>query len=890
MGLIPKKGVLLTDLTFNTAGAADGSHKIAIVEFTKDDKIIKAYFKPLDENYPELLAKMSVATALILKVFLGDRAAEERLVFNAEGIIVGSLSIALEGFIPFAYANQADIPTDPGLLKQVVPDVATLIERDVIALMVAKAFSGDDDVHPGNIGLRGIFDYDMAWYFITVYMKGPRAVVGVPGDTNLTTADLHSFPILSKLPIYHWPANQSPGERSIPSFIPGQTQVLKLGLPKQYVNPGEFRKLAGEMKAHEQKLAAMLKILVTFEPDMVMARLEEYFGDISLNYKCLETYKIKQYETIFPSLFNSETNTEPFRLFMMKIYQKQFDNLYRVVVFDRGCLDNGFGLRLAATADCLFTTPSYYQKIAAWAGEQNALDYPEPKDGEPRKINPSRFNLELLEKRYLQVWRDTRVPDITDLLQKLYALIFEHVAVTLAIDKKIQVVPNPAKKITDNTVTNAWELFNVIPGPVDVSKIIDVDVKTPLALAFGLLVDFQAQLQASCLKYYAIERTKLQLSDNVEFVKSLRYLFNNYDVLIQKKLGNSSFANAFSEISFAVDGLAGKMALENQFNRTDEQMLGRTSTTSVSTSKLPLSSPNVIRQFSEALFETVRGLDRFLFEATITHIIDNKYQQGLLALTRKRGPCVKTFLKISQGDTCDNRLAYILSSGTKDLGELNTLIISELVKTVLAKFEIPSISDAFRSETLAEHLPGLVTGAVQFAKENNQFNHPYSARAVELFYQTMYQWIDHLNDDQFKTLMKAVISEYKTPTPPSFISSISPLPPGVGRSVEVEGYMERFSLKSKVVAMTFVMGGDRTKLNTILYKTILREMKFTYGLSYNKGNHPGLKLAHFIDPDEHPHFFDKANLDLYSNPIATTPEPEPTAKKDEKKTSSPVMS
>ncbi|WP_040916096.1 hypothetical protein, partial [Legionella tunisiensis] len=58
-----------------------------------------------------MLAKYSVAISVALRLALGDRAAEDRLVFDDEGKIVGSISINLSNFKPLLCSLET-IPSD----------------------------------------------------------------------------------------------------------------------------------------------------------------------------------------------------------------------------------------------------------------------------------------------------------------------------------------------------------------------------------------------------------------------------------------------------------------------------------------------------------------------------------------------------------------------------------------------------------------------------------------------------------------------------------------------------------------------------------------------------------------------------------------------------------
>lgn len=73
----------------------------------KKKVLLKSLFKELEpqRHYPELLAKISVATSSFKRSFQGKRSAEERLVFDEDDHLIGTLSICVDNFKPFHYAE-----------------------------------------------------------------------------------------------------------------------------------------------------------------------------------------------------------------------------------------------------------------------------------------------------------------------------------------------------------------------------------------------------------------------------------------------------------------------------------------------------------------------------------------------------------------------------------------------------------------------------------------------------------------------------------------------------------------------------------------------------------------------------------------------------------------
>ncbi len=55
---------------------------------------------------------------------------------------------------------------------------------------------------------------------------------------------------------------------------------------------------------------------------------------------------------------------------MMDMYQELYNKLYRLVVFDRGCMRNIGGIALESTFDNLYRHPSFYRQVERKAQEQ----------------------------------------------------------------------------------------------------------------------------------------------------------------------------------------------------------------------------------------------------------------------------------------------------------------------------------------------------------------------------------------------------------------------------------------------------------------------------------------------------------------------------------------
>ncbi|ASQ44628.1 hypothetical protein [Legionella clemsonensis] len=305
---LPAKALRYGQLKRKTAGSAvpTSGHEVYKVEFTDTDGQIKTgFYKELipdgigDGSYPALLAKYSVAASILVRLALGERAAEERLVFDEHGRIKGTVSITLPNYIPLAVSGQS-LPADLQERELVCPSTETLLKYNVAELLVSAWRIKCDDRHPGNFSLFGLIDWDMALYPYTYIMKGKRWVDGILKELpekgmKLLSKDLDNFPVIEGRT--HTPTNSKPGN---------------INLAKRFQSFLEFQKLAanqalktetGDISWQEQFFSALLKELLTFDPDMLRARLQEYFGqEYALYYSSIPQELRKRWEESYPDL------------------------------------------------------------------------------------------------------------------------------------------------------------------------------------------------------------------------------------------------------------------------------------------------------------------------------------------------------------------------------------------------------------------------------------------------------------------------------------------------------------------------------------------------------------------------------------------------------------
>src|SRR6185437_9946651 len=141
-------------------------------------------------------------------------------VFDDNNKLIGTISINVEGFKPFNYTEEV-VPIDPRERECVIPSTKTLIENNIIELLLGRWFLDDDDGHPHNLSLAGDIDFDMFWYWFTIHMKKSRPIIGIPKThVNLTVRDWEDFPNVKDAKPYHWPAYTHPGQETLPNVVP----------------------------------------------------------------------------------------------------------------------------------------------------------------------------------------------------------------------------------------------------------------------------------------------------------------------------------------------------------------------------------------------------------------------------------------------------------------------------------------------------------------------------------------------------------------------------------------------------------------------------------------------------------------------------------------------
>ena len=425
---------------------------------------IQGFFKPvttpddeakgLKNDYPILLAKYNVAISVFMRMWLGASAAEDQLVFDAEGQIVGTFSKKLPDYKPMASREH---PVPPGEKDELAnpTTVETLIRQNVARLLTAVWGVGDIDVNPNNISIQGegsVLDYGRCLAQYTLIMEGCEGffkwceskLIGKP--KKLMGESLDKFPIMD---VPQWPTNSIPSTLNINKQFQSYETFIKLaGMShvRVEIEPGK------EVSCQEQMFESLLTMLLTYDPDMLRARLEEYLGDLPLDFMSLPEGRREALRRSDTGLFSDRTDKESFVDHMIGVFQHQYDELYRAVVFYKGFKpENAESAPVVSFIEFLRNRPSARKKTIAWAEAQNKLF---------SFSQAAQFNSETMEDRYAQIWRDAHLIQFWVLWHDLIKLV-KKVAKELSI-KPILAVPDASFKIDDNITTTGQVIQSLV--------------------------------------------------------------------------------------------------------------------------------------------------------------------------------------------------------------------------------------------------------------------------------------------------------------------------------------------------------------------------------------------------------------------------------------------
>lgn len=858
---LPRKALLESQLRLLTAGAvAKSGHEVVQVAFIDVDGEEKTGFlKRLDPTYPRILALYACLVSLIMRLSLGKRAAEDRLVYDdVTREIIGTVSIACPNFKPIS---------SEGPLS-----VETLMANNVAALWVASWRYGEDDLHEGNQSLKERIDFDMALYWITYIMKGGRWIDGILKEIPersmaVKGSDLENFPIIPNRT--HWPANTIPGNYNYYKTWTSASNVRELAANKVLQIEGNPKPISWQ----EQYFSAIFHELLVFDPQLFRAHLEDYFGEEPLNYTSLETDKKNALELKQPKLFNAKTNTEPFVHHAMNVIQENYDDLWKAAVFFRGVDKNISGVPVISFRHFLECRPSVFKESSNWIDAQNKQILASERKIAAKlseglacsssdagtssdQINQRLFyNSDIVQKRYHKIWRDAHTEIIRDALNSLSELIQQ----ISRSQEQVSLVPSSSSsessshldQVDTSSVTEAWQLLTT---STNLSRI----KKTSEENSFideGLLIleQFIAQAHACANSYYILTLEELTKKHSCEFTNNLSKIILKHQRKFLEVMDNShrlpeaaDWLRKFVKITRELKEFCNSFSFHELQHSSDTHFFGKQEPSSVILTS-EHTSEEIIRSGLDAFFDWVDTLAPGELDHAINKVITNDYEPGAglssYLFARKRGEAVRGYLKRTEDGREKNsiRLATILSTGGCESTSLNTRLIANLIPWMLnitngiteveGKYRLVSLRSAcsrnsqFNVAIYTEKAMSYVREHKRFAKVTNNmmFMHEFNTR--------MYEWIETVEIDLLHLYSKLALNNYKAKSWTAHgYGSVGTLF-GFSQPPKTE-YLEKAPQTLNKVNKTqwfmnfFKEGGiEETSANTLLIKKLLERMK-----------------------------------------------------------------
>lgn len=196
----------------------ESGHKVSCVElrnvgFTRTRPLpenVSKYFFQKDYETKKMtpdqvlrardMAEVESATAEFARTCLGLLAPEQRPVFDQHGKPLYSVSRELPDFVPLIESRHSD---------------EELINGGLPESFAFCAFVANDDCHRGNLGFKGLIDFDMALWPLTSEIKGERDTVSKVFTAYqppkrafpVTARDIRSMPNIQDMFAFYWPTN-----------------------------------------------------------------------------------------------------------------------------------------------------------------------------------------------------------------------------------------------------------------------------------------------------------------------------------------------------------------------------------------------------------------------------------------------------------------------------------------------------------------------------------------------------------------------------------------------------------------------------------------------------------------------------------------------------------
>lgn len=783
-----------------------------------DERYTKCFFKPISYDYPVLAAKFSVAMSVLVRLMLGENAAEERLVYNDQDEIVGTVSLALANLKTMA-TKKDKLPSNLEERERVCPSTQTLLEKKTVEPLMAAYVWGDDDRHPGNVDLEKIFDYDMfGWSEFMEDVKGERLIAGVvrlpalPTEARFTEEQVSNWPILEGRT--HWPTNDIPGNIHL-----GRICAAKASFQELAANPS-IQTDKGVVTAQEESFTAMLKLLITYEPQQLRALLSDYLGDEKLSFLDLPEQKHQKLSKRNGKWFNTKTNDKSFIKFFLKFTQMIYDKFYACIVFYEGTASNIKGVPVCSFRDFLSCKPSAIHTIMQWAEEQNKIEL-------NKREHEAQARSEKLEaivlpydtvsmlKRGHQIRRDSLYKVINAVQLELAAGkagIINLLRKDQLENDSLPQFPSP----TDPKITHTKKLVNN-PSAYASLPPLDCDKENPIYKALLKIHELDGKLQESVDAYFEPEcAADLTEQHNINFCKAIHLLTLDYGPEINRLLGKAKEAETWAQI---IAGLYqfGQFNFNSYLYSKDKPLGAQLWQELPVVPLMDHTDKQVVDDNIESLFNWIE-----------TQKID-KIKEYVLAAKKQYSPPVTMFSTKKRADEVDiclsshtdsvNLVARIFSAGENNSHSLNSILIKILFnEKIREQYNSPRnlnltclksviSSSRFKAEFYAE-------AAQRYARTNERFHHSLAESNPKRFNQFMYEWADKIDEEKFQAICQKAFKDYKGSS--SWF--------GGKRCTDLNAYYSGAETNADILIKIFAEGDKDSTLSAKLFEHVMQDM------------------------------------------------------------------
>lgn len=846
---VPPKAILLENLvdsktkknvSLKTTSNLSPNHTIIPCEYEDGDEIVEGFFKVIDADYPELSAKYCVDIAILGRILLAEDVAEERLVLDGK-IVRGTFSRKLEDFQPLECYSPFETP-----VSMTNPSVEMLLEYNAAAKLEFWWRIRNDDGWPGNFGLRALYDWDMARYYINCFFKGMRKVNGI-----LTALPYKSFK-LKEIDIIEFPFVKDPNFW-VTYTIPGNGNIAKTyksaqSFCKLIKNPS-FTKDGKTVTFQEQFFSALLKdLLLSHDPVMLESRLKEYFGNLPLNYtEGVSESKLKKLAECdsLKELFNAKTNSETYVSHALKVANKEFQDLYRAVTFCQGSKANSADVPVPSFRSFLMAKPSAYHEAVAYAKEQNQK--------ENWTLKTSKFNLEKIQLRYFGIWRDAHLFKLNLLIRDFRLNVIEDVAKRIRIQLEIN-NPPPDEPIEETSIT---EIEDLLEGTLRCEKRSYDACANKMKSSLGKMITLYNVLIGLAAEHGKKPYVDLSEREAQVFTAKLQEAITIATESIGTSLGPvTSYHKNFNNFIKKIEAFCLTYNLKEHMKKEKDSDLYTSKEDIENYVDLDHTQKAVMDECLRLLFSWVDSIHEKDGEESVlkNHLLNAVAIYSMETRQSLRAEKVQNFIKgEGRKHSGSDLLGYILSEGEHKSNSLNTTIITNLFCEMIEKKSMVKnpllycINNAINSGTF--RAVQYAKAATEKAKTDPNLKHFYSASFAQTLNQTMYDWVDKLSPETFNTLLDDGQKTYHSASVKSMF--------GFGRTTEVKS--KGFPMKhSEHLASLYITGKQSSSLSTEVFTRILLKMQEQYRLKEKAARKNVLseneRDVYYIKPEHINHF------------------------------------